>query len=336
MGLGLGIGAEIYLPAYYPSQESTALYVVDLTNPACVTFGATPLATGTTPPAVTLSGTAALVTGIRVEITSGVTTVRGVSGGGAFRISFDDGSTFPITGVAIPTSGDYLIPSGAGAGVTVSFPTGTYATNNVYRRTVQTLLNMKNGAYSMTQASASIQPVMVPGPNGTTAAKLNGTSGYMYDSTFQIPTPSSGAPWCYYAIFRLDAHASFTRVFCSGQQLASIYNNGTSGQIIQNNGNQVNSNTNFTEAAFKRCVVKFSNTTTDYVEANGASPVTGSSAGGTAPTVGLGWGAKNGSGTPGDFGKNTLAFMALLTGDIASTGAKSRLDTWSTAKFGIP
>ena len=80
------------------------------------------VATGTTPPAATISGlsTLPLITSLQIQITS-----AGALGTAAFRWSLNGGTTWSnaVTASAVPLPG---------TGLTVSFPPGIYATNNVY------------------------------------------------------------------------------------------------------------------------------------------------------------------------------------------------------------
>lgn len=82
------------------------------------------LTTGSTPPAASFSGTPALTTYFfRVAITTG-----GARGAALFKWSIDDGVTWVALGVTTAAT----VALGA-TGITVTFPVGTYATNNVYR-----------------------------------------------------------------------------------------------------------------------------------------------------------------------------------------------------------
>lgn len=87
-----------------------------------LTYGTSPIiATGTTPPAVTLTGTPNDVYSFEIDITT-----LGVRGVAVFKWSSDGGSTY-TTGVL--TAATVVLGS---TGVTANFPTGTYAADNVY------------------------------------------------------------------------------------------------------------------------------------------------------------------------------------------------------------
>lgn len=87
-------------------------------------------AAGTTPPAVTITdaanGNTFAIDSIRVEITTG-----GARGTAQFRYSFDGGASWSES--AVLTAATYVMKiNGASTGITLNFPTGTYATDNVY------------------------------------------------------------------------------------------------------------------------------------------------------------------------------------------------------------
>jgi hypothetical protein len=92
-----------------------------------VSHNATLTATGTTPPAVTVSGTTKYSDQLRVEITTG-----GARGTAVFRYSFDGGSNWAESGIVTAATYALLTPNGDASGLTLAFPVGTYATDNVY------------------------------------------------------------------------------------------------------------------------------------------------------------------------------------------------------------
>jgi hypothetical protein len=138
-----------------------------------VTLGATPLATGTTPPAVTIAATDAgqpTASALRIEITTG-----GARGTALFKWSTNDGTTFEATGVA--TAATVALAS---ANITVTFPVGTYNTDNVYRATISQLNDRQSGAYHMTQPTMANQPVRLgAGINGHSTIVCDGVDDHM-------------------------------------------------------------------------------------------------------------------------------------------------------------
>lgn len=116
-----------------------------------VTLGATLLASGTTPPAVTLTGTLAFATGcpaIWVDIKPGAAT---------FDVSYDNGVNIAHADVNIPLGSTYAL-DGAASGVTLNFPNSTYNADNLYQATVQTWTST-DGNTVATNATAAQQPI---------------------------------------------------------------------------------------------------------------------------------------------------------------------------------
>jgi hypothetical protein len=93
-----------------------------------LTLGDTPRASGTTPPVLTLSASpGGSLTGkvfpyIQID-------GAGTRGTATFKVSYDDGATFPHTGIV--TAATNVLP-GIGAHITANWAAGTYATNNIY------------------------------------------------------------------------------------------------------------------------------------------------------------------------------------------------------------
>lgn len=144
-----------------------------------VTLGGTPLATGTTPPAVTIAatdGAQPTASALRIEITTG-----GARGTALFKWSVNDGTTFEATGVA--TAATVVLAS---ANITVTFPVGTYATDNVYRATVSQWDDRTSNGWNLVQAAAGNQPVRVPSDSA-----LNGRSILQTDNSDDVMATAS-------------------------------------------------------------------------------------------------------------------------------------------------
>ncbi len=117
-------------------------------DPKNSTLGDTLTASGTTPPAVTLTGSLIVPYGIRVEITT-----LGALGVAVFRVSLDNGTTWLASGVT--TAATYAI---AGTAIVLNFAAGTYATDNVYRATVATAVDASPRLIHALQATPANQP----------------------------------------------------------------------------------------------------------------------------------------------------------------------------------
>jgi hypothetical protein len=123
-------------------------------------------ATGTTPPTVAVNGFSTLALGgVRIEITTG-----GTRGTAVFRYSLDGGNTW-VSNVATAASVDLLVkrtndPDDPGdpSGLTATFATGTYATDNVYVGTPKygTLAMLKGALLLYYNGTPSIEQLRVP------------------------------------------------------------------------------------------------------------------------------------------------------------------------------
>jgi len=108
------------LAAVNASDEKFGLVAIEGVDPTLALTAVT--SAGTTPPAVTVTGTpASSAYKFRVEITTG-----GAVGTAIFKWSSDGGTTYTTT---VTTASTAVLGS---TGVTVHFPAGTYATNNIY------------------------------------------------------------------------------------------------------------------------------------------------------------------------------------------------------------
>lgn len=133
-----------------------------------ITLGGTPLATGTTPPVVTIATTDGVnpygFKSLRIEITTG-----GARGTALFRWSTDDGTTWQATGVT--TAATVAL---SGMNCTITFPVGAYTNDNVYRATLATWANQGAAGGTFTQATAANQPLSLP-----TGIDFDGTNDRM-------------------------------------------------------------------------------------------------------------------------------------------------------------
>lgn len=123
-----------YFPALFPFAPDGLSVVPSTTVGGLGDFTAgTVNKTGTTPPDVTIAGTPPTPTVIWIEVTTGVTFAGGATSTGRFKWSINRGATY-TTGEIIADN----VPLGA-TGFTASFTAGTYATDNKYRTTSETV-----------------------------------------------------------------------------------------------------------------------------------------------------------------------------------------------------
>jgi hypothetical protein len=120
-----------------------------LESDAGITLGTAPRATGTSPPAVTISGQLEQSIALRLEVQT-----TGLRGTATFRWSTDGGATWAASGVL--TAATAALGS---TGITAAFPAGTYTSDNVYQGTVATWADQSPNAKSGTQATAANRPI---------------------------------------------------------------------------------------------------------------------------------------------------------------------------------
>lgn len=192
VGLGVNVDAGRRASSYGQGTESISAgrrIAVPRDFPGCVvwlradqgiTLGGTPLAFGSSPPAVTISGALSQAIGIQIEITTG-----GARGTALFKWSVNSGSSYVATGVTTAATVNLVTSGGT---IVAAFPSATYTNDNVYKATVASWLD-KSGTgrlASVVQATAAAQPVFQSAPSGYNGKPgLSFTSGAQYlDGTF--------------------------------------------------------------------------------------------------------------------------------------------------------
>lgn len=155
-------------PGWLPTQQSGCK--LWLRADTGVGFQSTLLATGTSPPVATVSGTPVGTPAVRVEITTGGTLPSAVC-----RYSTDDGATY-TSGVAI-SSGSVVIGS---SGYTVAFPAGTYTNDNVYQGVLSTLTDSSGNGFNASTSSAGVCPIYESlAFGGQPSMKFDGVDDFM-------------------------------------------------------------------------------------------------------------------------------------------------------------
>lgn len=116
----------------FPRFAGLPVHVSDRLDMAGSTMGAV-VSAGTTPPAVTLSGTPSGPWNLKIDIVAG-----GALATATFRFSTDGGQTWSKempTAASVPlidTAVDSIVGNNGATGITALFASGTYATNNEY------------------------------------------------------------------------------------------------------------------------------------------------------------------------------------------------------------
>ncbi len=162
-----------------------------------VTQHTVPRGQGTTPPVLTYSG-AGLVGGRVVPYIQ--CDGAGALGVWTYKVSYDDGATFPHTGVL--SSGSATPLPGVGSAISVAAAAGNAATNNIWE-SLAAKVNDRNGTNHATQAEAANMPIVrAKGFNGRPALDWgsSGSAGKKLD----LPSISLGA-FSLFLVLRGDA-----------------------------------------------------------------------------------------------------------------------------------
>jgi hypothetical protein len=155
-----------------------------------ITLGATLKAVGTSPPAVTISGSVAQFVALYVKIDG-----AGDETTATYRWSTDGGATFVQT--ARPVAGG---PHALGStGISVTFPAGTYAVDNIYRATASAWADQSLAGNNPTNAVAGQQPIvdvdglLFDGVDDSLifASTLSAPSGASFFASTNLITPSN-------------------------------------------------------------------------------------------------------------------------------------------------
>ncbi|HVI42663.1 MAG TPA: hypothetical protein VM577_18585 [Anaerovoracaceae bacterium] len=185
-----------------------------------LTLGTTPLASGTTPPAVTISGNLAQVVGLRIEITTG-----GGRGTAIFRWSVDGGTTYTSNVLTAAT-----VTLGT-TGIVVAFPNSTYTNNNVYLGKLAAWNNRANSSTSPTQAVAANQPTL-------TWSDINGQHAMTFTSPQFMAFPLLVAKPCtIFAIAKTTSNGSggYATIAAFGNAIGGAFMYAASGAGPTNN-----------------------------------------------------------------------------------------------------
>lgn len=251
-----------------------------------LTYGSILLATGTTPPVITLSGS--LIT-VPVPITVNCT-LLGARGTWTGTYSFDGGlTTTPFTSSA-------TIPlTGAGSGLTLNIATGTAAVDNVWRATCSGLADQTTNGFNYSQAAASLQPIITVGLNGRPGLLFDGVDDF-FQSSF-----TSQSTMMAYLIVRQVGYGSFKYIVdgSSGNTMSIFQSNLGSG-IIGCASATVLTGGQLTIGSFGRIAVSFNGASssikvgntaltngTSGVNASGTTRYLGKTAGGAPSNIEL-------------------------------------------------
>jgi hypothetical protein len=288
-----------------------------------LTYGGTMLATGTTPPVITLTGT---LVGAPTAITI-TDTLVGILGTWTGLVTYGDGTTQAFTSAA-------TVPlTGRGTGLTLNIAAGAAAGNNTWQATCAGLADQSGNAKHYSQATGSLQPVISTGLNGKPGILFSGlsASAQCLDSALNLPAPGT-TPWTCILVMRMTIHAN-DAIICSQptQNGGLIYvNPGNTGLSIYD-GTVVASGTN-TLASWSRLRAYFSHSTADALKVGSSADLTGSDCGNLAQT-GRRLGANGNSGGATNGSKSEFLAAIHVPGIVSLAAFERALN--SAAGYGV-
>lgn len=284
-------------------------------------LGGTPLASGTAPPVVTLTGSPASAIALRVEIT-----LLGTLGIAQFRYSADGGGTYIQSNVATAAS---VVLTGAATGITLAFPAGAYVTDNVYVGTCSGWTDQKSLA-AATQATAANQPALGIGLLNRPKLTGDGVNDILREATLDLPAAGTTNTFVWGIIKQITWTAS-RGVWSSGTTLATneLGAGSTTPALISYCGTVSADNTAATLGTLLRSEQFFSNTTADYLKL-GATTVTGVNTGNLNPAAGWNlFSATNGAANCGNF----EVYACLIFAGKPSAGELAALSAAAAAMY---
>lgn len=190
------------------------------------TLGDTPRSQGTTPPVLTYSAS------VGGSLTGNVFPYVQIDGAGArgtatFKVSYDDGATFPHTGIL--TAATNTLP-GIGAHITANWAVGTYATNNIYQPLCAAVADATGLGNNAVQATASRMPIL-------RMVAFNGKRclDYGTGTTFALEIANVTLPgdWSYFSILQGNASSGYIATHVTDGSSYVFSRNNAAGSVIR-------------------------------------------------------------------------------------------------------
>lgn len=296
IGIGMGLGAGGNVPGSDGNFAPLFTGVMQaLSTSRGMSYGSTLLASGTTPPVLTFTGTiSGAYVPVRVECT-----LLGALGVWTGRVSYDGGSTFPQTFTSAAT----VACTGAGAGLTLNIAAGAAVVDNAWKATCSQVDDYSGAALHAVQATAGRQPVVTIGANAKAGVAFDGVDDFLNSSTFPAQAAPGTTPLFIWIVYRMISTPSANAYVVIGQGGSSaLLVQASSNAALQLNNVLVNART-VANGAWNRCEAFFNNAVTDYQKVGAGLPATGTSAGNNATAAGR---------SIGGFGTAANANMELL------------------------
>lgn len=200
-----------------------------------LTYGATPRATSgnTSATVLTLGGTLS-ATLVPVPVLAKAKNTATVGSGALFDIFYDGGTTAAMTNVALTATPTAL--TGAALGLTLAASVASSVTNDTWQATCAGLLDQSGNGNHYTQATATSQPVIGVGINGSCSLIFDGLSEFLA-SGLVLAAPGT-TPRTALAALRVLGYVLNRVVFAGGANVCPIYMTGV-GAVSDYNGADV-------------------------------------------------------------------------------------------------
>jgi hypothetical protein len=264
-----------------------------------VVEGSTLKASGTTPPAITFTGTRV---GRPCSITVKCPTTGGARGTWLGTVSYDGGTTVSESFTSAAT----IALTGKGYGLVLNIPTGNAATDNVWKATIATWKDQK-GTKDYAQATAGSQFVIGVGVGNRPGFISDGTDDFMAATGLTLAAPGT-TPTFIYAGFRTVSWVINRWVYAANTgTVPSIAQVTATPDIDARCGVVGPITTGAAVGTFTRVMAMFQHTTADYIKAGSASAVTGVDLGNNTGT-----GVQLAASVGASFGANEYLFHCYL------------------------
>lgn len=223
-GLGLGIGIGIGYGgggAWSPAKLGGTLLFWYRPGIGLTLVPSASTTTGTSPPAVTLSGTPAASQAVSatpyVEID--VNDVTGGTGLGQAKFQWKLNGSVQQTGQ--PTAASFAIGS---TGLTAVFAAGPYANDNVYKfNTNASQWNDQSGqGRHLTQGTAAVQLIAAAGGGPTGQPLLHASGGQQMQTASLVSAGFGRTDWTLVSVHRLSTVAATNGVLANGVAAANL------------------------------------------------------------------------------------------------------------------
>jgi hypothetical protein len=272
-----------------------------------LTYGGTLLATGNTPPVITLTGSLS-TTAVPIQVKC---TLLGALGTWTGTYSFDNGTTTTTF-----TSNSTINLTGKGNGLILNIAAGNAATDNNWNATCAGLADQSGNAKHYSQVLVNKQPTISVGVNGKPYLSFDGISNILV-STLNLASPTTQTMSMYIICQPIDLAAG-------GGGCAMFGDNAQDFSFIAGTGiwsttarmfNGANGPNSPVPNSLIRIVATFTGTTSDTLKVGSASIATGLTAGthsGTSLSLG-------GNGTSPETAKMKLLMAAWVPSTITGT-----------------